>query len=614
MSLYRLDLGQSTNSTYNHLKPFGNTIFLQMDSCLAPRFAEICRNIIVRKMKTEITAILDTRRSKDDGTFPIKLRVYHRYDDRPIGRLNLYSEEDHWVSDPGMVSKEHPDARNVNAKINEFLTRAEAYKDALGSNRLDTMSCLQLKEQIEKHLRSGNKEVDEDSLPPVDPNNPQKNEYTFSQFQKRIIKYYRDKRQEPSAQQMMNDFRTLYHFLEDAETVRKFPAGRDILLRDINYEFLSDFANYCDRRGVDEAGIYHYLKSLRQLFNKAYDLEALDEKYKPFKRYELSKPKSKRKRNETLAARREAENRKAYFDSIREVQVPRDTEIWHHKNYVMFMWSVFGMNFMDVAFLRSVDIDLERKEVLYVRHKTKKTYYLPLSDEAAAILQKYLDNSSPKHGLLFPIFDDDHVEMERTDPKKFYEVHKQRMKIANFYLYVLCQLAGVPKLNVYDIRRIWGDTGKQLRIPNQIIKECYGHSSEETTEDYQRDYAMSVLRDANDRIMSNGMVNESAERQPGETNGTSQVALQLSKTQSDSVAVSRKLTNDVTSALFKQSITVVNGTTREIVPEDILLQIIPILIAEDRMTRANLIMEFLKTTHSKDGKQAAEVVDAFLSN
>ena len=221
-------------------------------------------------------------------------------------------------------------------------------------------------------------------------------------------------------------------------SVKRFSDGKDFQFEEINYKWLTDFETYHYFRGNSPVSLSVYLRSIRSLFNKAIMHGIVEESYYPFGRNKYTIP--------TGPSRKRAISKEGII-KIEELELPKDSPIWHARNYFLFSFYTMGMNWSDMAHLKMKNIVNDRIE--YIRLKTKrktvKSFSIKINSKILDILILYT-NGKENDEYVFPI-------IKRTDsPSIIREDIKNRLRRYNKNLERIGNLCGIKeKLTSYAL-------------------------------------------------------------------------------------------------------------------------------------------------------------------
>ncbi|PCI95499.1 MAG: hypothetical protein COB15_12125 [Flavobacteriales bacterium] len=407
-----------------------------------------------------IKLFYDTRKPKKDGTYPLRLKLFHQKKARYIF-LNLCFKPNEWIKEDNQVKSSFPNSTRVNVTIRKHLSDASLVL-LENENILDDIDVDELQRMITIRLFGENKTI-------------QKKEYFFV-FTESIIKdLIRAKRigSATSYKTTLNSFRA---FLNE----------KDILLMKIDHKFLTDYETHCLNKGMKINAIGVYLRTLRAIINRAIDEDILLHTKYPFRKFSI-----KSEKTEKRAITREQ------LKKVLDLKLKKGTSHWHAKNYFTFMFNMRGMNFIDVAYLTMKNIQGDR--LVYKRIKTGKIYNIKLTTKAQEIIKHYTNGKKTNSNeYVFPIMPKpiDNIEKER-------ERYIDKRQYFNQYLKDIAEKCEIDvNLTSYVTRHTWASLAKFAGISHAIIGESLGHSDLKTTETYLANFGNDTLDDANEIIVS----------------------------------------------------------------------------------------------------------------
>jgi site-specific recombinase XerD len=406
-----------------------------------------------------IKLFYDTRKLKKDGTYPLRLKLFHQNKARYIF-LNLCFKPCDWIEENGIVKSSYPNSTRVNVSIRKKLSDASVIL-LENEHILDDLSIDELQRLITLKLFGENKTI-------------KKKEYFFV-FTEIIIENLIKAKRIGSATSYRTTLNSFKSFLNE----------KDILLIKIDHKFLTDYQTHCLNKGMKINAIGVYLRTLRAIINRAIDEGILLHTKYPFRKFSIKSEKTE-KRAIT----------KEQIKKVLNLELKENTNLWHSKNYFAFMFNMRGMNFIDLAYLTMKNIREDR--LVYKRIKTGKLYNIKLTTQAKEIISYYIKGKkSNSKDYIFPIM-----------PEKIEDIEKEREryidKRKNFNQ-DLKEIAKKCKIDVnltsYVSRHTWASLAKFAGISHAIIGESLGHSDLKTTETYLANFGNDTLDDANDLIV-----------------------------------------------------------------------------------------------------------------
>lgn len=395
--------------------------------------------------------ILDKRRVKKDGTYPICLQLYFAGSKSYIN-LSYSVHVDFWNQEFGKITR-GAKMKNIgyaNDNIAERLAGGEKLINKYQSlGLLNTMKHEELKKAIQ---------CNSSAL------------VTFTGYLDSIIESYRQSGNTGQAKIYTGAKNFLAKYV-DKEKVFEFDDINFTLLLQLERDFKPLFEG-------NKNGLAVYLRTIRAVWNRAIkEHVASAEKY-PFKHYSIKSSKT----HKTAIASED-------MRKIADLPLEKDSVSLHCRNLFFFSFYTRGMNFFDIAHLKKSNIKNGRID--YVRSKTKKMQSIRINDNIKKILDEYLEKS--KTAYIFPIITnnigiDIQVEKYHSEANHALKRWAKRLKINE-------------TLSFNTARHSWATIAKHKNVSVAIISEGLGHTDEKTTQIYLDDFDQSVIDDANDLVV-----------------------------------------------------------------------------------------------------------------
>lgn len=408
---------------------------------------------------------LDKRRTKSDGTFPLKLKLFHQNKARYIN-YGLAFKPTHWNDEENMVSSSVKNSGRVKATIMKKLSGATVII-AENEDNINALSIDDLKDLIVENVFNKKKIKAADSKERV---------LFLFEYAEELIDRLKKAKKVGNAGTYGNCLSSLKTYLKD----------KDIPIEKIDHTFLVEYETDCLSKGMKVNGISVYLRTLRAIINKAIDEGHLSQDSYPFRKFKI-----KTEATEKRAISKEEMQR------VLTVELPEETRIWHARNYFAFMFNCRGMNFIDVAYLKRENIQGNR--LVYRRKKTGKLYNMKLTKKASELVQYYTKGKRLKSDdYLFPILPKETKGDEALERERF----RNRRKYFNQDLKKIgeaCELQ--TTLTSYVSRHTWASLAKFAGVAPAVIGESLGHSDLKTTETYLANFDTDILDDANELIV-----------------------------------------------------------------------------------------------------------------
>jgi integrase len=170
--------------------------------------------------------------------------------------------------------------------------------------------------------------------------------------------------------------------------------------------------------------------------------------------------------------------------SIRDLDLPVDTEEWHARNYFMFSFYLAGIRFGDLCRLTWDKLAQGRLE--YRMGKTGTPKSVRLVPQAMEILKLYQSSEEKPSQFVFPILDGRHANMSANDIRRAISSKNSRM---NTVLKKIAELAGVPlRLSFHMSRHSFADYARKRGMSIYDISKALGHKNLQVTERYLKEF------------------------------------------------------------------------------------------------------------------------------
>jgi len=401
---------------------------------------------------TNIVVSLDTRRAKKDGTYPLVLRIGHneRTTSIPVG-ISLLEKD--WDAEARTIKKSYTGTSNVTHLNNLIQKKKTEAMDAVlklhEDDKLETLSVKDVKHKIDKKSSSGSF-------------------YEFAMNEiKELIK--------------ANRLGTARSYKGVVSVLKTFHPGKDLLFREITYNFLVRLETHHRANGNQLNGLAVYMRTIRALYNKGIKAGVAEEKRYPFNDYKIK----------TVPTQKRALDWE-FLKKIIDLRIQPDEPFFKVRNYFLASYMMYGMNFKDMAYLEKKDVINGR--IVYRREKTSKLYDIKITENLKSILEYYI-LQSPASKYIFPIIKSDNLiaqDKEITEARKRY----------NKKLKSLAEKCGIEMtLTSYVSRHSFATQAMVSDIPVTAISTMLGHSSLKTTQIYLKALPSNILDEYNSKIL-----------------------------------------------------------------------------------------------------------------
>lgn len=271
--------------------------------------------------------------------------------------------------------------------------------------------------------------------------------------------------------------RTAETYRATLNSFRKFRDNNDIMLDCLSSEIMESYEAWQQQRGVTPNTISFYTRVLRAVYNRAVELEIIDNR-NPFRHVYTGIDKTV-KRALPLS----------FIKSIRTLDLSLTPQLDFARDMFLMSFYLRGMSFIDMTYLRKTD--LKNGYVTYRRRKTGQQLIIEWTPEMQTIVEKYPDNTS---GYLLPIIRNPDTNERCTYRNVGYNINHNLKTIAG--------MVGITiPLTLYVARHSWASAAKAKGIPLAVISEGMGHDSEATTKIYLASLDTSIVDKANSIIL-----------------------------------------------------------------------------------------------------------------
>lgn len=386
---------------------------------------------------------LDKRRQKKDGTYPIKLNVFHNK--QIMIATQLSASEKEWNGNEYSVRAQNYKPRNIVAR--GIINKAEIVILTLEQQgKLKSTTDKALKKMIEEAVSS-----------------KVENQKTFLYYLDEFVS-------KKTNQGTKSIYTTTRNKIEEYDSYCTFES--------MDKSWLENFETWMAKTMKVNAYAIH-LRNIRSVFNYA-----IDEEYTtlyPFRRFSIKKEET-RKRSLT------AEQLRLLRDyPCEEYQI-------RYRDMFMLMFYLIGVNAADLFNAKHSALVNGRFE--YKRAKTGKLYSIKVEPEAQAIIEKYKGKD-----YLLNIMDDygnykDFLHRMGIGLKQIGETERKGLggKKSRNPLF--------PDLSSYWARHTWATVAAELDVPKEVIAHALGHSwANSTTTDIYIRFDMKKVDEANRKVI-----------------------------------------------------------------------------------------------------------------
>lgn len=394
-------------------------------------------------MNYSISIVLDKRREKENGTYPVKLRVFSKTlkkDKRYLLDIDLTKDEFETI----WVNSENKNLRGRNKQLRLKLQAIET---------------------------RANKEADQMTV------------FNFNKFEtkmfrkpsdKRNVKYHFDLAIEKNIKNdkigTAESFRcTLNSFAKFSKTKK---CEIDKLTFDtITVDWLKEYQKSMLAEGKSITTVGIYTRTLRVIFNNAIEENDITKDIYPFGKNQYKIPKSKKVKKALNSTQL-----KILFDA--EVENENEQQA---KDFWFFSYACNGMNLKDVALLKYSDI--KEDSFSYYRAKTfdktaeKTEIVIYLTDFTKSIISKYGNKNN--NGFVFNIITPDDTSVNQ------YRKIKNFTRLTNDHVKRLAKANDLPKdISTYWARHSFATNSLRKGATMEFVSAALNHSDLSVTKNY----------------------------------------------------------------------------------------------------------------------------------
>jgi site-specific recombinase XerD len=412
-------------------------------------------------MSYSISIVLDKRRAKANGKFPVKLKVYNKFTQK-VKRYSIdidLTEKEYetiWINagDKNLRGKN----KETYLKISAIQTRAE-----------DEAKAMTVFDFAKFELKLFRKSSDKNNI-----------QYHFNRVIQKNIK--NDKI--GTAESYKYTLNSLAKFSKDEKNC----SIEKLTFDAISVDWLNDYQKFMIGKGKSYTTIAIYTRTLRVVFNNAIGVDDISKDIYPFgkKKYKIPSTKKVKKSLNSIQL-------KTLFNA----EVENDNEA-KAKAFWFFSYLCNGMNLKDIALLKYADINNDKFK--YYRAKTfdktaqKTEIVIYLTDFTNNIIAKY--GNKNKSGFVFDIININEDSLA------------QYKKIKNFTRYINDHIKRIAKTNdlpsdlsFYWARHSFATNSIRKGASMEFISEALNHSDLSVTKNYfsgfedetKKEFANSLL-------------------------------------------------------------------------------------------------------------------------
>ena len=256
----------------------------------------------------------------------------------------------------------------------------------------------------------------------------------------------------------------------------KFLNNSNIRMSEIDLRFIRRYEDFLHNSGVTDNTVSYYLRNLRTLYN-----QAMTDGYLPQGEYPFIKAQTRPAKTVKRALVRKD------LQTLANLELEDTPKLNFARDLYLFSFYAQGMAFVDIVLLKKSDIC--NGVLAYSRHKSKQLIRIAVTPQMKEVMDKYATEGE----YVFPIIND----------KDSSEYKQYRLALAriNRYLKKIAAMVEIEtSLTTYTARHTWATLARDCGAPVSVISAGLGHTSEETTRIYLKEFDVSQLDKVNSMV------------------------------------------------------------------------------------------------------------------
>jgi integrase/recombinase XerD len=431
----------------------------------------------MKTFKPTISIFLTTWEQKEDGTYPVKIRVTYKKKRRYFA---IQKEKINKLLEEANIEE------FIYKGIGDFAINKETFEKAIGNKPRGKFGLLRdVFTAIEKKAKNIANEMvvfNFDTFGNLFNNvKPDKSSDVFVTFTEYINQLRHESR-----------IRTAVSYGCTLASLKKFYEKDKLPFERITKEFLNDYSKWMTDNGKSDTTIGIYARQLRTIFNKR--PEGLNHLPKPFGEMGFQIP--------TSAGRKIAlriDELKKVFEFEPEPGTPDEKYL----DFWKLQYLLSGVNVTDLCLMRYANI--QNNFFVFERHKTKRTrkksepIRIPINDKINELIIKYKQKRNNEKTLVFPILTDKMTPEERDAKIQYFAkaISKTIRKVAT-KLEIDPEIAA--KLTSYSSRHSYASMLMKKGAPIAFISKQLGHSNMEVTSNYLSSFEDEDLKEWQEKL------------------------------------------------------------------------------------------------------------------
>ena len=256
-------------------------------------------------------------------------------------------------------------------------------------------------------------------------------------------------------------------------SLARFIGRPDVRMSEVDSAFVRRYEDFLYSNGSSGNTVSYYLRNLRSLYN-----QAVADGYHPRGEYPFAKAQTRPAKTVKRALSR------TDMQNLADLNLENEPELEFTRDLYLFSFYAQGMAFVDIVLLRKSDIC--NGVLAYSRHKSKQLIRIAVTSQMQGLMDKY----KTENEYLFPIISGEYASGYKQYRLALGRINRHLKKIA-----VAADIK-VP-LTTYTARHTWATLARDYGAPISVISAGLGHTSEEMTRVYLKDFDVSMLNQVN---------------------------------------------------------------------------------------------------------------------
>ena len=255
-------------------------------------------------------------------------------------------------------------------------------------------------------------------------------------------------------------------------SLAKFIGCPDVRMSEVDLAFVRRYEDFLYSNGASGNTVSYYLRNLRSLYN-----QAVTDGYHPRGEYPFAKAQTRPAKTVKRALSR------TDMQNLADLNLENEPELEFTRDLYLFSFYAQGMAFVDIVLLKKTDIC--NGVLTYSRHKSKQLIRIVVTPQMQGVIDKY----NTENEYLFPIISGEYASG--------YQKYRLALGRINRHLKKIAVVADIKVPLTYTARHTWATLARDYGAPISVISAGLGHTSEEMTRVYLKDFDVSMLNQVN---------------------------------------------------------------------------------------------------------------------